>query len=287
MGAFLEEMAMFERLRNGWRLAMESFRILRSDKKLLVFPLLSGVACLLVFASFAIPLFNSPLGDAVLRDQRIDSPLAYVILFLFYFVNYFVIVFFNSALVACALTRFNGGEPTLGGGLSAAASRLPQILGWAAVSATVGVILRVIEDRSEKVGQFIAGLLGMAWTVVTYFVVPVLVVEKVGPVAAAKRSLQILRQNWGESLSARFSLGLLNLLLFLLALIPFIIGLMIGNLPAILVGVGVSIFLMIVISLVIAAVNVIAQALLYQFAVHKPLPAEIDESLLRGAFVSK
>lgn len=278
---------MFDRLRNGWRLAMESFRILKSEKKLLVFPLLSGIACLLVFASFAIPLFNSPLGDAIINERQVDNPLAYVLLFLFYFVNYFVIVFFNTALVACALTKFNGGEPTIGGGLSVAAGRLPQILGWAAISATVGVVLRLIEDKSEKVGQIVAGLLGMAWTFVTFFVVPVLVVERVGPIDAFKRSFQIVKGAWGESLTANFSLGIINLLLFLAALIPLFIGLAIGHMAAILVGLGISIVLIILVSLAAAAVNVIVQALLYQYAVHKPLPSEVDERLLQTAFVRK
>src|SRR5262249_35476691 len=148
-----------------------------------------------VLGSFAAPLWNSPYVQVVFDDGQIpNDPVAYVILFAFYAVNYFVIVFFNSALVACAIIRFKGGEPTVSDGLRAASNRLPQILAWALVSATVGIVLRTLESRSEKLGQIAAALVGAAWSIATYFVVPVLVVERVGPVEAVQRSFAVLRK---------------------------------------------------------------------------------------------
>src|SRR4029453_18502780 len=100
-------------------------------KKLLLFPLLSGLSCLMVLISFAAPIvFSQRFRDLIDNGQGVNDPLWYVILFAFYFANYFVIIFFNSALVTCALMRFNGLEPTIGEGFRAACSRLPQILGW-------------------------------------------------------------------------------------------------------------------------------------------------------------
>ena len=98
---------MFDKLANGWELTKASFRVLWLDKELLVFPMLSGVACLLVIGSFALPLFFS--GAFQIDNQvqcAVHNPLAYVVLFAYYFINYFVIVYFNSALVACAIIRF-------------------------------------------------------------------------------------------------------------------------------------------------------------------------------------
>src|SRR6185295_3436942 len=114
---------------------------------LLVFPLISGICCLLLLASFAVPLYltgawQPPSHDAATQRQVVY----YGTLFLFYFCNYFVIVYFNAAIVACAFARMTGGNPTLGDGLRAAGSRLPVILGWALVSATFGLVLRIIED---------------------------------------------------------------------------------------------------------------------------------------------
>jgi hypothetical protein len=269
-------------------LTKQSLRVLREEKSLLVFPLASGIACLMVFASFAVPLWFSGYLGVMFQDGPIPhDPVAYVVLFLFYFVNYFVIVFFNSALISCAIVRFYGGDTTITGGLSAAAARLPQIAGWALVSATVGVILKLIESRSERAGQIAAGLLGAAWTIVTYFVVPVLVVERVGPITAVKRSFAILRKTWGESLSANFSIGLLVLLASLLALLPVVLGVLIGSAASAVAGLVVTVLLLITISLVSAALHTIIVAALYLYAAEGRVPQQFDEQLLRSAYAPK
>jgi hypothetical protein len=279
---------MFERISRGIELTKQSLQVLREEKSLVVFPLFSGIACAIVFASFAVPLWASGYFEGVMDNGKIQQdPLAYVLLFLFYFVNYFVIVFFNSALISCAIVRFYGGDATVAGGLSAAMARLPQIAGWALVSATVGVILKLIESRSEKAGQIAAGLLGAAWTIVTYFVVPVLVVERVGPITAVKRSFAILRKTWGESLVANFSVGLVVFAASLVALVPAVLGLAVGNTAAIVTGISVTVVLLIVISLVSAALNTIIIAALYLYAAEGKVPPQFDERLLRAAYSPK
>mgnify|MGYP001593280604 CR=1 FL=1 len=278
---------MFDRMAMGWRLGLTAFGVLRTDKKLLVFPLLSAICCVIVMISFAAPIVMSErFRDLIDKKQGIDDVVWYVLLFAFYFVNYFVIVFFNAALVSCALARFNGMEPTLADGFGAAASRLPQILGWSLVSATVGVLLKIIEDRSEKVGQIVAGLLGMAWGIMTYFAVPVLVVEKVGPIEAVKRSCSIMKKAWGESLIANFGAGLLIFLMFLAALIPAILGALIGG-PALIAGVIMTVVLMLIVSLISSAVNTIIVTALYQYAAYEKVPEAFDVDLLHGAFARK
>lgn len=282
---------MFERISNGWNLAIESWRVLRLDKELLVFPLLSGLACVLVLASFAGPLwltgYIEVLGD---NPDAHRDPIAWLLLFAFYTVNYFVIVFFNAALVACAAIRFRGGDPTVSDGLSAAGQRLPQIAGWALVSATVGVILRLIESRSERAGQFVASLLGTAWTIVTFFVVPVLVLEGVGPIDAGKRSLAIIREAWGESLVANFGIGLLVFLgslpgIGLLALAGYFFSAGQPELGIALLATG--ILWLIVLSLISSALDAIVLTALYLYATDEPLPDTFDRGLLRGAFAKK
>jgi hypothetical protein len=283
---------MFERMARGWRLGMTAFGVLRTDKKLLVFPLLSSLALLLILASFAVPLVSSDWfknlidGNGQNARDAAQNVLFYLIVFAFYFCNYFVIVFFNSALVACALMRFNGEEPTLGDGFRAAFSRLPQIFAWSLVSATVGVVLKIIEDRSEKVGQFVAGLLGMAWGIMTYFVVPVLVVEKVGPIEAIKRSCAVLRKTWGESLVSNFGVGLILFVLFLLALVPLLLGIVIGG-PAVIAGLVLTVALVLLLSLISSAVHTIIIAALYQYAAQDRAPEQFDADTLQGAFSTK
>jgi hypothetical protein len=286
---------MFAKFSVGWDLVVQSFRVLRDDKRLIVFPLLSSIACLLVLASFAIPLWGTPEVKAILHDRHMpNGSVSWIVLFLFYFANYFVIVFFNSALVACAIGRFRGNSPTVGDGLRVAVARIPQIVAWALVSATIGMILKMIESSSEKAGQFVSGLLGMAWTIVTFFVVPVLVMEKANPVDAVKRSTSLLKKTWGESLSAHCGSGIIFLIVFLIALIPIIIlgfaatAAMTAGQP-ILAGLAITalVILVIAISLVSATLDTIVLAALYLYAAEGTVPGAFDTELLEGAFETK
>lgn len=289
---------MFERIENGWQLVRQSWEVLKLDRELLVFPLLSGLACLLVMASFAVPVWATGLAAPFLSDgaagagelDQTEQVIAYVILFAFYFVNYFVIVFFNTALIACAIIRFKGGNPNLADGFSAASSRVAQIAGWALVAATVGLILRIIESRSEKFGQFIASLLGMAWSAITYFVVPVIVVERKGPIDAGKRSLEILKRTWGEALAANFGIGLIIFLASLLGIVPCILGvvaLAAGHTALGLIALVIGIIAVLIISLVSSALHAIVVGALYLYAAEGTVPRQFDNRLFRQAFAHK
>ena len=288
---------MFERAANGWELAQQSWRVLKLDKELLVFPLLSGIACVLVMASFAIPLWTTGFAEEVMAERAAEQQagqfhqiVGVVLLFAYYFVNYFVIVFFNSALVACAIIRFKGGNPNLRDGFSAASSLLPQIAGWAALAATVGVVLRIIESRSEKVGEIIAGLMGMAWSAVTYFVVPVIVVERMGPIAATKRSFEVLKKTWGEALTANFGIGFVVFVASLLGIIPLIggaVALGAGMVPVGIAGIAVGVVLLLAVSLISSALHSIIIGALYLYAAEGKIPSEFNEDTFRHAFAHK
>jgi hypothetical protein len=280
---------MFERISNSFALARSSWQVLREDKKLVLFPVLSGIACLMVMISFAVPFIAQPQLIANLQNQ---APWAlYVIAFAFYFVNYFVIIFFNAALVSCALMRFNGAEPTLGDGLRAASLRLPQILLWALVSATVGMLLKAVENAGEKVGQFISAILGTAWSIITYFVIPVLVVEKVGPLAAISRSTAILKKSWGEALVGSFGIGLFVLLLALPGILMLFLGVILIAMGKVAVlGVLFLVLALIYLLMVSAAASAlqgIYVSALYQYANQGEAPRGFDQGTLAHAFTSK
>ncbi|KAA5541785.1 hypothetical protein FYK55_16370 [Roseiconus nitratireducens] len=285
---------MFERFSNGFELARQSWHVLKADKHLLVFPLLSGICCLLVMASFAIPLFLAGGADLGMDDLEraqdpMENPLYLAVLFTFYFVNYFVIVFFNSALIACAVKSFYGERPTIGEGISASMARLPQIAGWALVSATVGLVLRVIENQSEKFGAIVSGLLGMAWTAVTYFVVPVLVIEKAGPIEAVKRSGAILKSSWGEAVGAKGGIGFFCFLAMLPCIALIIGGGVLMSQSAVL-GIALLAFGVIgllIVSLVSSALSAIVQAAIYMYGSSGSAPRGFEASNLRGAFAAR
>src|SRR3954468_1402732 len=214
----------FDRLETGWTTAGACVDVLKRDKKLIVFPLLSGIACLIVLASFALPL--AVIKPAFLAEGDADHvPIWFwVVLFAFYFCNYFVIYFFNSALVYCALSHFRGEPASADDGLRAAVRRLPELLVWSLVSATVGLVLRLIENANEKVGAIVSALLGAAWSVATYFVVPVLVVEGVGPMTAIQRSWKVLSKTWGESIGGHAGVGWALLPFWLLVFVLALLG---------------------------------------------------------------
>ncbi|MFK7778272.1 MAG: DUF6159 family protein [Gimesia sp.] len=282
---------MFSRISNGWALTKQSFRVLMLDKELLLFPIMSGISCLLVLASFALPLWNSKYASVIMNDQQVpQDPVAYIILFAFYFVNYFVIIFFNSALMSCAIIRLKGGNPTVSDGFKSAMNRLPQIIGWALVSATVGFILKLIESRSEKIGQLVAGLLGMAWSITTYFVIPVLVVEQKNPLDAMKRSVAILRKTWGESLVANFGIGMIVFLIMIPIILMMVAGGMTiaaGNMVLGGALIAVGFFAILFVSLISTAIHSILIATIYLYAAEDKVPDQFDRSLIEHAFMPK
>lgn len=281
---------MFERFSRSWSLVKASADVLRQDKELLVFPLLSTIAALLVAATFIAPAIG--LGwIGQLEEQQGFSPLMAAYGFLFYLVQYFVIFYFNTALVGAAMIRLDGGDPTVGDGLRIAGSKLGPILGYAALAATVGMILRAIQERAGFVGRWVAGLLGLAWTVATFLVVPVLVTRDVGPVDALKESASLLRKTWGENLIGNGGLGLVfGLAYVLLVVVGIALAAAIGSTgSAIATGVVVALVVVafIVLSLVHAALSGIYSAALYRFAAVGEGSASFTPAVLTDAFKVK
>jgi hypothetical protein len=261
--------------------------VLLKDKELLLFPLISGICCLLVMASFALPIYFTGSWTLPKPDATLQQVIYYGTLFLFYFCNYFVMIFFNCGIVACAMIRMGGGDPTVGDGLRAASRRLPAIAGWAFISATVGLLLRLIEQRSEKIGRIVSGLLGMAWTVVSYLVIPILVAEERGPVAAFKESTQLLKKTWGQQLVGNFSFGLMFFLLSLPAFALIAVGIFSGSGVAALVCIALAVLYLIGLALVQSALQSIFQAAVYLYARDGQVPDGFQAEFLSGAMAER
>jgi len=165
---------MFKKMERSWELTKQSFAILAKNKSLMLFPVMSALATLVVIASFIVPIFTMGAYKHV-GGQR--TPMDYILLFAFYFACYFVQIFFNCALMASANQAFCGGNAKVSDGLGMAWARLPQIIVFAAFAATVGMILRMLEERVGLIGKIVISLLGMAWSIMTYFMAPVIVFE--------------------------------------------------------------------------------------------------------------
>ncbi len=279
----------FEKVCYTWNLMRESWDVLRKDKSLLLFPLLSGICCGLVLLSFAVPIFIAGAWRPPVRDAgQVDFIVYYGMLFLFYVANYFVITFFNTAMVSCAMLCMKGGRPTVGDGFREATARLPQVAGWAILSATVGLILRIIEDRSDWIGRIVAGLLGMAWTAASYMVVPIIVAEGKGPVDSLAGSTELLRKTWGEQVVGGFSFGLTFGLLSLPAVALVLFGVFHDDVPQRVLCVMVAIVYLVVLSLIQSALQSIFQAAVYLYARNDGTPPSgFSSDLLAGAMQAK
>jgi hypothetical protein len=200
----------------AWQLFKESFAVLAADTEMLLFPVLSGVSALLLGASFFIPLYQDGVFEAIrLHKAAWDS---YAVLFVWYYINFLVGIFFNSALMGCANIRLSGGKPSVSAGLRIAYSRIGPIAAWAFVAATVGLVLHSVRDRRNWLLSLVAAGLSLAWTLLTYLIVPVLLFEDRGIFDAIHRSQELFRSHWGEQVAGNFGFGLLSLLLSLPAL---------------------------------------------------------------------
>ncbi|MEZ5043789.1 MAG: DUF6159 family protein [Saprospiraceae bacterium] len=215
-------MRFFDRMSNGWKLGMTSLKIISENKQLLVFPIMSSVALIVVVFSFmggAFALWGMNF-DIMLEEATGGSELLlYGFLFIFYLINYFVIVFFNIALIHCTRLIFDGKPATISDGLNFSGSRLGTIISWAFLSATVGVVLQMLEDRLGWIGKIVIGFIGAAWSIATFFVVPIIAYEEVSPLEALKRSGTMMKQKWGEAIGANFSFGLFFIVGYLLIII--------------------------------------------------------------------
>lgn len=276
---------MFDTLRRSMAMARTSYALVAEHPRLLVLPVLSSLAAAAVLASFALPLWQSgALAALAEHEDPARDPAVLGVLFLFYACSYFVVVFFNAALVACTARALEGHPPRVRDGLAAAASRLPQILGWALLAGGVGMALRLLE-RHRRGGALVSGLLGAGWTALTFFAVPVLAMEGCGPVETVRRSAALLRRSWGEALAGSLSLGWIGLLV---ALPPLLLALLLlWSAPqlgtwAILAAVGVGGVGLLVASVTSSAADVIFKVLLYRRARGGTLPAHLDVEAIAG-----
>ena len=266
-----------------WQLMGTSWEVLKKDKELLLFPVLSGITCIGVLATFIVPLVAGNLAESYLGT--VGTIGATAIAFAYYFVSYTVMIFFNSALIGCAVKRLQGGDPTIGDGFSIAFKRLPQILGWAAVSATVGMFFHALE-RHKLVGQIVAAILGTAWAMMAFFAVPILVVEGKGPFAALKESAGLLKQTWGGQVRGGFSFGLIVFVLALPLIGIVALGAAAGNPTVLLVCIGVAGVAFVALAVVHSALYAIFQAALFLHARGDARIDGFDKDMLQMAVLN-
>ena len=283
---------MFATIGRSWQLFKLCLHVLSVDKELIFFPIFSTIGVVFVTLTFFGVTFG--IGSFERLETGAFNALDLVAVFGFYVVSYFVVIFFNAALVFAAHERLEGGDPNIRSGLAGASSRIITIFFWAVIAATVGLILQILSSQAREqggimgiIGQIIVSLLGAAWSLITFFVVPLIVIEHRGLGDSFKTSLSLLRRTWGEQIVGNFGLGLIQFGATLLALlVAAVLGFALSFLgtPGIVLAVVIGIVLVVGVSLLFATLSGIYKAALYNYAADGQVPSLFTEDTIRGAF---
>jgi len=201
--------------------------------------------------------------------------------------SYFIVIFFNTGLITCANIRLNGGDPTFRDGFNNAKKHVGKIFVWALVSATIGLVLNLISERSGMLGKIAAALIGMAWSLLTFFVIPVMIFENIGVFESIKKSGHLFKKTWGENVIAQFSMGFIFAILGILGIIPIVISFLTGSFAIIILAFAITVVYWVILGIVSASLNGIFVAALYNYANTGKIPSAYSPEVIEGVFRPK
>lgn len=312
-----------DRLLYSFEIVKSTFKIVLTNPKLIFFAILSSICSIAVAGAFLIPLLflkTEPVssqkvsttveasvsddGDistqpadpiankldqasawaARMKKNSQEHPVAfYSYLFLFYFCLYFVSVFFNTAIISCVIKAFSGERPSLREGFGTALSLAHYLAGWVLISSTVGLVLSVIQNRSNKFGEITAGIVGFIWSIATCFIVPVMAVERIGPLAAFDHSFDMMKKTWGENIVGEVSFGIIFAVLRFLWIVILGVGLLMGG-SMILTFFILSLLYLFFVEMLSILVEPVFLAALYLYARDGQISEGFEAPLLQGSF---
>ena len=288
---------MFGSIGRSWNLAKQSLGVVRKDPELMIFPIIAFIAGVVVAGI----LGGVGFATGAFGGSQSISALGILFIFLFYFGTYFITIYFQVALVASVKLRLSGGNPTLGYGVREANKRLGAVLTWAVIAAIVGLLLRLLEGAARNntrgwgriVAQIAIGMVGMAWSLATFFVIPVIAYEGVGSFEAIKRSVGVIKRSWGEAVVGQAGItlvmGLLALVVGAVFGIAGILALTSGGTAGLAIGI-VLISIAVLGVLFIVALSSTLQSIyttaLYEYATAGRTGDYFSRDTLAGAFKS-
>ncbi len=272
-----------ERIKNGWELTKRSFSVIKSDNEILLYPILSAVIIFLIILGFLAVLFF--LIPAYTINQDITKIILIILLFVYLVLLQFITIFFEAAIITSATVRFNGKNPSFSDGFSKATKRIGRLFTWSVITAAVSIFLNALKNLGRRKGQgvnkraAIAGgissfIFGVAWGILTFFVLPIILFENLGVFSSIKQSWNLFKRTWGENVTAQFSIGMIFFLFSLFGFIPFILAILLFDISVIL-GVGLiflSLFYWGFLMILSRSVNGILKAGLYHYATTGELP---------------
>lgn len=287
----------------SWSLFKSSWSVMRSEPSLLWFPVLSALLVIIASVIFfgllgALFVVNPAVQQAVIEASQSaegegGSPLltilGIVVLFIYYLIVGAIAAYFATAMAGAALRRLDGQDTSFGEGIKIANSRLGTILGFSAISATVGVLLSLLRNNRQgnnPAGAILAAIGGMAWTVATFLVIPVIADRQVNAIGAIKESALLLRKTWGEQIVGSGGLGLVfglaSVIVVILTGVLAVLAIDIAGLVWTIIAVGVV--ALIVLAVLNSTLSGIYKAAVYRYAAQRQVAPQFDATLIEGAF---
>ena len=275
------------RISKSIELFKQSWGILKQDRELVWLPAISAIVSLIIAAIVLVPLALAQDWGALSDGaEPTAGPGTIAALVLMSLALTFIAIFFRAALVSGANERMTGGDPTVRSSIAGAVERLPKLFTWAVITAIVGSILRAIEERSGWLGRMVINMVGMAWAVTTFLVIPVIIIENTGAVDSTKRSVELFRRTWGENLSAQVGFSLIGFLVFIPIVGIAILGGAIGSIIGVLL-IAAAVIVGVMAMMIISALGAIFQTALYHHAVGNVLTDGFEPAVLQSSFAPK
>lgn len=272
------------RFRASKLLFTETFRFFWADKEMFWVPAIALIAQFLIFG-IALIAICIPAGVFEEGAENVSLSVSeYGTLFVLYVVSAFVLAFSQAVITHIVYTRIHNGDATLWEGIQVASTHVSALFVWACITSTVGILLRFIAERSQLLMKILVAVIGVMWSVLTYFVVPAIVIDKKSAISAISHSGGVFRRTWGETLITNISLGLVFMVFFVLTIITligfiFFTGASIGII--VLAGM-VLIIIIICASLLSAVLESVLRTLLYVYASEHTVPQNFNRELLES-----
>ncbi len=282
------------KFRASYLLATESLELLMQDKEILWFPVIAAFAGILlfIFFGFAIYYLSLIIGYDWSSESEQTPILWYVTFFIIYIIEAFILAFTGGAITHIVYTRIQGGDATFKDGWNAAMSNYVRLLYWSIINATVGMIIRLIIERSRWLTKIIISILGVTWSLITFFIVPTIMLENKSVHESIKESGSTFKQTWGETFISGFGIGLIFFALHVIGIvltIAFWISFMSAELPAMafVLLVSLYIFFIVVLAVIQSALQSVLKVVLYVYAKGGKIPNNFNPEILKGMVINK
>jgi len=204
---------------DGKTLSNKSWGLLKENKYFLWFPIIG-----LLLALIPLALFGG--GALVLAVEEINVWAIVVGFVGLIFVN-FAFTVSGAAMVAAVDEELSGRDSTIGYGFGKAFGRLGPLLVWSVIRAVVSTLLGLLRGNNNGgtaiAGNLLAAIGAAAWSIITFFVTPYIMLKGLGAVPALTASVHMVKEKWGTQVTGGVRIGL-RLLVLVLPAIALIIG---------------------------------------------------------------